>query len=1041
MNGWGRPECSHHIPTRRIVLRSIAERLRLAAVFIALSLFAVAPALHAESCGSGNQCPVVDSLSANPGIFSSGQTGQILATAHDPDRSLTRYDFSADAGSFPNGTTTQSVPTSATSASLNWTAPGTTGTFNLTVRVWDNGGFMGVPASGTVSVMTIPVTISASNHAPVITSFTTSRTALFVGETAILAATATDADGDPIAWSWSATFGTVTPDASGGALFQAPATAGMATVTVTATDSQGAATQASLQLSIGSLLADKAIGDGLLAPQRMGIDTFGTLFVADGAAGGLVAVNAGSGVRELTIPINGITSVAVDWLNRLLVGESAGATLRSREGIFLAPLDPGEPLGDVTDVATDLAAQRFAVLYGSAGRVVVFGSNGAVLSTFGGVGDAPGQFKTASCLAISPSSEILVGDIGHGLIQVFDVWGNRLRSFGGRGAAPGSFNQLQGLAVDADGAVYASDAFQSRVQVFNSGGTLREIVGVYGSGIGTLKTPSGILALSGSHQIAVASVNASSIQIYDQQNAILPPSNTSPGVPQPVSPVADSLLPHNSIVLLIANNSTDPDFQSIRYAFELDFANAGIQTAVGSWFLDEGADGTTFADATAITTSTGPGSYVWRVRAWDGVAWSDWSADQLFRIDSGRPNRPPGTPVLESPISGGIVPTVSPRLTVLDTSDPDGDALEYSFQAALFVDGAYQTIASSPLVPAAAGSTSWDLPAGAATPSQRVFWRNRAFDGFAWGSWSGWDSFRTPPLTIPDPGAYGNLPTGDRTRSGEVRYSMGPRNADTLLFFRLFDVTASGELTLWVNGSAFAALPAGATSSWSLTLSVVIPASELSPSANNVLSFVHSGGGDWGIRAISLTAPSIPVIRATPYNTVVDVSWRVDANIPSRTNLLLYRSFYPSGPFSSLGNHDPAAGVLRDTGLDNEVPVYYRGAYVAFDGTEGEPSATVTATPIGSGGPTPITDLRVTRAGNDLRLDWTPVTSMPSLQQCEIYSGFFGAWSADTTGLSNLLGYSSPFDAQKILANEITVNGDRWYSILPRDYNGARGEP
>ncbi|MEN8164975.1 MAG: hypothetical protein ABFS37_12660, partial [Acidobacteriota bacterium] len=136
----------------------------------AFLVFSQAARVSAGECGMGNDCPVADALTINPGTLSPGQSGELTAIAHDPDGAITRYEFSASGGQFPNGETFDTIYTGDTSATIAWTAPSTEGTHDLTVRVWDNGGFMQNPSSGSLSTLTIQVEVTALNSAPVIES-------------------------------------------------------------------------------------------------------------------------------------------------------------------------------------------------------------------------------------------------------------------------------------------------------------------------------------------------------------------------------------------------------------------------------------------------------------------------------------------------------------------------------------------------------------------------------------------------------------------------------------------------------------------------------------------------------------------------------------------------------------------------------------------------------------------------------------------------------------------------------------------------------
>lgn len=1010
--------------------------LPLALLAAAATLLAATPA-RSESCGMGNQCPVADGLAANPAQANPSQVVQLQATAHDPDGQLTRYDFTCADGTFSNGLTSLTVTTSDTITTVSWTAPATTASspVAITVRVWDNGGFLGVPTSGNVSLRQIDLVVTETNTAPVLSALSVERSRLFLGESTVASATASDADGDPLAWGWSTNLGSVVPGSPGQATLVAPAAPGIATVTATVTDSHGASASASVQVAVGSAVVDRMLATGLATPQRVAADRYGNLFVSDRSAGGVVVLGATGGETRALLPVADISSVAVDWADRPVVASASGAVVLDRGGAVVLPLDPGEPLGAATDVAVDAASFRYAVLYGGSSRVVVFDLNGERRFAFGSAGETPDQLLGATSLAVSPSGEILVGDAGHGLVKVFDVAGNLVRSFGGRGSALGRFNQLQGLAVDPAGSVFAVDAFQSRVQVFHPDGTLREVLGSFGPAAGELMTPSGVAYLADRGQLVVTSLNSSSLHLFDFADYIPPPGNTPPSMPIPSAPADAAVLATGTPVVLEALNAVDPDFHQLRDQFEL-YSMAGTDPVLlDSWLVRE-APGTTPVDVG--TSIPGAGAYAWRVRAFDGAAWSGWSSLRTFTVSGTQPNSAPSAPSPLSPAPGAPA-GVAPRLEVGNASDPDGNPLRYEFEVALPVEGTLSPVAASGFVVAGVGSTGWDVPAGALSPSQRASWRARAHDGFLHGPWSGWQEFLTPALELPDPGERGDLPGGDRTRADEVRYQVGPIDGDLPIRFQLWDAASSDEVRLRVNGLWEIGLPTGPAAAWSLTVEVTIPAAQLDPAGPNRLDFVHPGAGDpWGIRRVQVGVLPVPAITARGWNTVIDVEWAEPAELPSGSVLRLLRAFAPDGPFVPIAELPASQGVLRDTGLENERFHYYRAAWLFPDGFEGLASPIVSAIASATNGPTPITDLRAFRSGNDVQLVWTPVTSFPSLAQYEIYRDLPGSWIPDTGGGTNLYLTVSPFEGKAIAVGGADVVDDHWYSVLSRDHQGVR---
>lgn len=994
--------------------------------------------VDAETCSMGNQCPVADSLVANPGSFSPLQTGDLTATAHDPDGVLTKYDFTATDGKFSNGLATITVVTSATTVTIPWTAPSAAGNVTITVKVWDNGGFMGIPGSGSVSRKSLDVPVVVSNLAPVIDGFVVADDTLFLGEATTLAATAHDPEGDPITWSWSASLGTVSPTGAGAASFLAPGSAGVATITVTATDSQGAFSSSSRTISVSGIAPSAVLAGTMVSPRRVAADAAGNLYVADPALGRLLVLGA-DGSEKGSFPVPDILSVAIDSLGRPFVGGTNGARLLDRAGSVLVSFDAAEGLTRASDVAVDAADGRYVVLFAEGARVVVFGSGGAKLLAFGGMGDGAGQFRGATGLAVDATGKIFVGDPGHGQIHVFDPSGNWLRSFGGRGTALGELTQLQGVAVGADGEVFVTDTYQSRLQVFSADGTPLDAVGRYGSGLGELEIPAGVAVLPAFGKVAVASMNAASIQIFDLPGAVAVPGNSAPTAPRAVAPQEGDLIAPGSPVVLAGAGSIDLDFEPVHYQFELFDASTSPATFLTHWVVLEDPAHSASIDAT--TWATAVGVYSWRCRAWDGKAFSAWSPFGTFFVDVAMPNRLPGVPVPDNPVGGVEVSSPTPLLSAWIASDPDGNPLTYEFDLVVRQGSGFLAVASVPGIVPSSDKASWSVPEGLLGPSQEVFWSVRAHDGFAFGAWSATADFRTPPFEIPESGSWGMIPGVDETRPGEVRYRLSPSDRDVPLWFEVYDA-AAGELRIEVNGSWTHPIEEQVAGDWSTPIGVTIPASALRPDLPNDIRFVTSSFPDaWGVRNVTTLGFGPPELSATPWNTLVDVTWSVPRLAKPGTKIRLFRALDPGGPWTQIDDVEIDRTILRDGGLTNGTPYYYRAAWLDQFEREGTPSTAVEATPSTAVGVTPVIDLRGRKSGNDLVLSWSPITTEGGFRYYEVYRHTFGAWSPDFVGFSNLLTTVGPFDRTLVVPGGASFPDNEWYSVVPLDFSDARGTP
>ncbi|MGH2740158.1 MAG: NHL repeat-containing protein [Actinomycetota bacterium] len=86
----------------------------------------------------------------------------------------------------------------------------------------------------------------------------------------------------------------------------------------------------------------------------------------------------------------------------------------------------------------------------------------------------------AGTLAVDPDGNIFFANVAAGEVQVFSPDGALVTSWGGKGEAEGRFSffdksepdvNVGGLDIDADGNVYVADAWNSRVQKFDGQGT------------------------------------------------------------------------------------------------------------------------------------------------------------------------------------------------------------------------------------------------------------------------------------------------------------------------------------------------------------------------------------------------------------------------------------------------------------------------------------------------------------------------------------------------------------------------------------------
>lgn len=496
----------------------------------------------------GATAPVVDTFSAPSTSVIPGSVTPLTLAAHDPDclsapctsgcgmainPAFLSFTDDTGRGAAAFQALVADAQESPFSASVHWIAPATEGTVVVTASVSDNGSMLCGGRKTTITTLTFTVS-TVLNHSPVISSLTAGAAVLFPGQSTIVNAVALDPDVDPITFAWSTTAGTIAPAAAGAATLLAPSSPASVTVTCTVTDSKGAQTSKTLPISVTSAMPERSIHAGLKAPQRVAINSAGELFVVDPSLGGIAVIGLFTGQMNCFWPLQLARSVAVDWADGIVIGGAPGAAVYDRALTLVRTFDPGSPLGGVTDVAVDRTGHRYGLLYGDAGRIAIFGASGGPTLSFGANGSNPGELKGAASIAFTPLGDVLVGDRGHGVVQLYSgVSGAFVSSYGAPGSGPGGFSQVDGVASDAAGKLLAADTFFSLVHEFAPGGAFQESLGGWGTGVGQLKTPAGLLVSDTFQRVIVTSANSSRLEIFR-----LP----GPGVSTPLLALSTTLL-------------------------------------------------------------------------------------------------------------------------------------------------------------------------------------------------------------------------------------------------------------------------------------------------------------------------------------------------------------------------------------------------------------------------------------------------------------------------------------------------------------------
>jgi len=158
-------------------------------------------------------------------------------------------------------------------------------------------------------------------------------------------------------------------------------------------------------------------------------------------------------------------------------------------------------------------------------RIQKFTSSGTFITAWGTPGRAEGQFFGPLGVALDRSGNVYVADSANNRIQMFKLASPCpsgtiqivsgvcfIRAWGEGGSENGQFRRPVGVAVDPSGNVYVSDLGNDRVQKFGSTGGFFRAWGEHGSGDGQFNTPQGLTVSSGN--VYVADQNNARIQKF-----------------------------------------------------------------------------------------------------------------------------------------------------------------------------------------------------------------------------------------------------------------------------------------------------------------------------------------------------------------------------------------------------------------------------------------------------------------------------------------------------------------------------------------------
>jgi DNA-binding beta-propeller fold protein YncE len=221
---------------------------------------------------------------------------------------------------------------------------------------------------------------------------------------------------------------------------------------------------------------------------------------------------AGSEDEPITSPV----ALIFDDDLRLYLSDSAGRVfVFGRDGALLSTLRSAgtEPLQRPTGITYSPRTKLVYVVDTLAHKVHAFGAKGDWAFSFGQRGDGPGAFNFPTHIFRSAAGDLYVTDSLNFRVEIFDEQGTPRGSFGHHGDGSGDLAMPKGIAVDSDGIVYVVDGIFDNVQLFNQKGDFLLTLGKRGSDFGEFWLPSGAF-ISDDGQLYVCDTYNRRIQVF-----------------------------------------------------------------------------------------------------------------------------------------------------------------------------------------------------------------------------------------------------------------------------------------------------------------------------------------------------------------------------------------------------------------------------------------------------------------------------------------------------------------------------------------------
>lgn len=518
--------------------------------------------------------PVIDEFTANPAAPVPGQVVQLTLRAHDPDCATScttgcgayirpdLFILSDDTGRPTPSPFTNIVTSGASSpftATFEWTAPPTEGSYTISAQVSDSGTSM--CGGRKTAYPTLSMTVS-SNPAPVIDSFVVNPATVLVGGTATLTVTAHDPLARTLSYAFSADAGSIlhAQPSDAFATWTAPTSAGTVNVRchVSAPGTPTVSSAKAVSVEIGTFNGEVLIPQAW--PTRIDPMPDGRLAIVDGRTGTLLVASRGGAISwrraGLATPaavahLDGQIFVLERGLSSISVWSTDGARLRS---IPLAAYVPN-------DLAADAVTHELVLSDSSAGVVMILDP----LS--GAVKREAGRDTLLQPAGVWAANGLLgVADPARRRLFVFDAAGALVSTFGDDTL----FIRPQAVSRDpSNGAWIVSDAFSGEIQVLDDAGAVRGTVGGFGGGAAQIVGPIDAAFLPQSSEIAVATFDGP-VKFFELFALV-----RGPGAPTGVS-ASDRAGDDGQALVVSWTPSPDDPLKVVAYYIERDNGGDGV---------------------------------------------------------------------------------------------------------------------------------------------------------------------------------------------------------------------------------------------------------------------------------------------------------------------------------------------------------------------------------------------------------------------------------------------------------------------------------